>query len=556
MLIEIFAALIPLGWLMPNHYSPWLSAWSDGATMAILMLLVLSLTVKFAAHAQVSRPLLALVILCVLTPCAQFAFGKIFYVGDVAVVILYVGMWLLAILAGSLLVKVNDGGDGVNWLAAGWALAAIMSVAIAFSQWTGSIDFGFYSVDLPPGKRPFANVAQPNQFNTLCFFGLCGLLVLHQTQRINKYIFWFSAVLVLCGMVLSQSRTGWIQIFFLILWGGLSKWRIELRFRKIELFALAAVFLIGTFTLTAISDALMLSVERTLDGQLEMGLRASYWEAMLNALRHEPLWGYGWQQVGAAQLKVALDQKALGIYFAHSHNLILDLLLWNGIPLGILMSVLAGWWLVQRANSCLNPIAIWLMAAIGGFFIHGMLEFPHEYAYFLIPAGLAMGAADGLWTSQQHLLRVSRGLVLCLLSTLSLLFSVIAVDYFSAEENYRTQQLELARIGVSELVTPVPKLYLLTQLSELLNTAHVDVNSSMTAAELERLRKVSVRFGYPATFQRYVEGLALNGNPEEAKQQMLILKSMWGDKIYTHIKNDIRERAKSKYPALDSLQLP
>ena len=59
----------------------------------------------------------------------------------------------------------------------------------------------------------------------------------------------------------------------------------------------------------AASDALMLSAGRSMEDQMRAGVRLPYWWAMLDAIGREPLWGYGWQQVGAAQQRVALGQQ-------------------------------------------------------------------------------------------------------------------------------------------------------------------------------------------------------------------------------------------------------
>ena len=556
LLIELFTALISISWLMPNHYSPWLSAWGDGVAIAGLLLLLAALIMRSDVKAAISWQLLAITLLCCLIPCIQFAAGRIFYIGDVALVILYVGLWFAAVMSGNLLVNACNQQDGINWLMSSWAIAAVLSVAIALCQWTGAVDLGLYAADLPPGKRPFANVAQPNQFNTLCFFGLCGLLVLYQHRRLGHISFGLSAALLLTGMILSQSRTGWLQVICLLLWGAINQRRASLRFSKVQLVVCGLFFLMGTLALPIISNFLMLPVERTLDSQIQTSVRFSYWYAMAHALLEQPIWGYGWQQAGAAQMQVALDQPAIGIYFAHSHNLILDLLLWNGIPAGILITALLSWWFLARILGASDPTVVWLLAALGGWLIHSMLEFPHEYAYFLIPVGLAMGAIDKVSTTEKRLIYLSRRTSATCCAVLAVLFALTAIEYISVEENYRTQQLEVARIGVPGLITPVPELHLLTQLKALLGIAHVDTHPSMTKQQVESLREAAFRFGYPAILLRYSEALALNGDKEKAKEQMLILRSMWGEKAYKQAKTQMNDRMLSKYPEVGSLNLP
>lgn len=556
LLIEIFTALIALSWLVPNHYPPWLSAWGDGVAIAGLLLLLATLLLRSNAKPGVSWQLLAITLLCCLIPCIQFAMGKIFYMGDVALVILYVGIWFAAVMSGNLLAQTCSQPNGINWLMSAWAVAAALSVAIALCQWTDAVNLGLYTADLPSGKRPFANVAQPNQFNTLCFFGLCGLLVLYQHRQLGRIIFGLSAALLLTGMILSQSRTGWIQVICLLLWGAINQRRADLRLSHLQIVMLGLFFLMGTLALPAISNFLMLPIERTLESQIQTSVRLSYWYAMAHGLLEQPLWGFGWQQAGAAQIQVALSQPAIGLYFAHSHNLILDLMLWNGIPAGTLITALLIWWLLIRVLGEIEPTAIWLLAAVGGWLIHSMLEFPHEYAYFLIPVGLAMGVIDKLSTTEKRLIYLSRQISAICFAALAILFAFTAVEYISVEKNYRTQQLEVARIGVPGLITPVPELHLLTQLKALLGIAHVDTHPLMTTQQIESLREAASRFGYPAILLRYSEALALNGDKEKAEEQMLILKSMWGEKAYKQAKIQMNNRMSGRYPEIGSLNLP
>lgn len=253
---------------------------------------------------------------------------------------------------------------------------------------------------------------------------------------------------------------------------------------------------------------------------MRAGLRLPYWLSMLDAIGREPLWGYGWQQVGAAQQRVALDHLGMGILFEHSHNLILDLLLWNGVPIGGLMAAVLAWWFIAHIRTCSDARVVWLMAAVGGVFLHGMLEFPLEYAYFLIPVGLAMGAIDGLSPQGGASLRVPRWVALSFTALLGAAFIGVATDYFKAEENYRTLRMESARIGVDGIVTPAPELRLLTQLGAFLQFARTEATPGMAPEQVDWMRKVSERFGYAPVMFRYALAAGLNKQPEVAQQTL------------------------------------
>jgi O-antigen ligase len=555
-LITFLAALTAAAWLVPNHYLPWISAWGDALAIAGLLLLLPAMAAGAISGGRVSWRLLGIAALCCAVLLAQLASGKLLFAGDALMAALYVGLWLAAVLAGGLMAAPASRSDGLNALTAAWLVAALLSVGIALVQWTGALSLGIYGADLPPGGRPFGNVAQPNHLCTLCFLGLCGLLWLHQLQRVNGVVFWLGAGFLLWGMVMTQSRTGWLQIGLLVVWGLALRVRAGLRITRMQLLILGAVFAAGVMLWPVVCDALLLSAGRSIDDQMQAGVRLPYWRAMLDAIGREPLWGYGWQQVGAAQQRVALDHPVMDAYFEHSHNLVLDLLLWNGMLIGGLIVAGLAWWFIAHIRACRDARVVWMLAAVGGVFAHGMLEYPLEYAYFLIPVGLAMGAVDSVSPAAGPSLRVPRWAALSLTVLLSAVFVGTAVEYLEAEENYRTQRMELARIGVPGIVTPAPELHLLTQLEALLQVAHVEAIPGMRAEQLDWLRKVSERFAYPQVLLRYALALALNDNPAEAARQLQVLRRMWGEKLYEGAKKQINELAASKYPELRQLSLP
>jgi O-antigen ligase len=550
-----FFGLIGCAWLVPNHYSPWASAWSDALAIAALLLLLPFAALATNADCRVSWQLPAIAALCCAVLLAQLASGRLLFAGDALMSAFYVGLWLAAVLVGRLLAAPVEHPSALNLLAAAWLFAALVSIGIALVQWTGTLNLGIYGAELPSGGRPFGNVAQPNHLCTLCFLGLCGLLWLHQRQRVSGAAFWMAAIFLLWGMVMSQSRTGWLQVGLLVFWGLALHARAGLRIARAPLLALGALYAAGVLLWPVICDALLLSSSRTLGDQLQADVRLPYWRAMLDAIGREPLWGYGWQQVGAAQQRIALDHPSFGLLFEHSHNLVLDLLLWNGIPLGGLIAALLVGWFVAHIRACRDGRAAWLLAAVGGVGVHAMLEYPLDYAYFLIPVGLAMGAIDVFAPTAGPVLGVPRWATLALTLGLAGVFVATASEYLQAEENYRIQRMELAHIGTDRVVTPAPHLPLLTQLDARLQVAHTDPAPGMRPDQVDWLRRVTLRYGFEPMLRRYAMALALNGNPVEAARQLQILRRVWGEKAYDAAKRQFEELAAHRYPQLHLLNL-
>ncbi|MFZ4534984.1 Wzy polymerase domain-containing protein [Propionivibrio sp.] len=515
-----FTVMTAAAWLVPNHYPPWLNTWSDGLAIMGLLLLLPSMAANAVAGACVSWRLPVIAAVCIAVILGQLVAGKLMFAGDAVMGVLYIGLWLAAVLTGSLMGASAGRSGALSVLMTAWFFVALFSVGIALVQWTGALSLNIYAADLPPGARPFGNVAQPNNFCTLCLLGLCGLLWLHQQQRVNGAIFSLGAGFLLLGMVASQSRTGWLQIGLLVLLGLALRGRAGLRITRAQLLMLGAAFSVGVLLWTWINDLLTLSAGRSLDDQMQAGVRLPYWRSMLDAIGREPLWGYGWQQVGVAQQRVALDHPAIGAYFDHSHNVVLDLLLWNGVPIGGLIVAAFAWWFIAHIRACHDGRGVWLLAALAGIVTHGMLEYPLEYAYFLIPAGLAMGAVEEFSPAGRAPLRVPRWALLSLTGLLGALFVGVAVEYFKAEENYRTLRFESAHIGVTRIETPAAQLYLLTQLGAFLQFSHTEATPGMTLDQVDSMRKLSERYGFSSVMLRYALAAGLNDQPEVARETL------------------------------------
>ena len=136
-----------------------------------------------------------------------------------------------------------------------------------------------------------------------------------------------------------------------------------------------------------------------------------------------------------------------------------------------------------------------------------------------------LGAADGL-TRPQHGLRCRPGVLRGQAALGLVLLAAVAVEYLQAEQNHRLLRLETARIGTQGIETPAPGLRLLTQLEAFLGFARTEARPGMLAADIERMKQVSLRFAYPPAMFRYALAAGLNGNPEDARRALARLCSI------------------------------
>lgn len=516
---SVFAVLIPLAWLLPNHYLPWVSAWSDG-----LSLLCLSLGLIANRRLAVTSVLPAIgAFAAVVVIGVQAALGLIYFAGDALMAALYLSAFLAAISLGSGLVNGSFANQrsALDTLALTVCLCAIASVGIAVVQWTGVFSLGLWGAEMPPGGRPYGNVAQPNHLSTICFLGICSLALLHERRRIGITGVAAGVLWLLLGMATTSSRTGWLQIAALMLAVTALHKRSRLKLGLLPVLTAVVVYTAMVAVWPAVYEATTQSVGRSAQEFSSGGTRPLHWTAMLAAIQQEPWFGYGWQQVSVAQVRTADIGPHVGEHIEHSHNLFLDLLVWNGVPIGLLLSGILIWWFVSRWTRCCDGAVFWLMVGITGLGAHAMVEYPLSFAYFLIPLGFWIGAVDAMQGNRSVAILPRWTQVMGVV--LAALLIWVAADYLKAEHSHRLLRLEAARIGSTGLSTPPPQLQLLTQLEAFQRFAHSQARVGMSADELDQMRKVSERFAYPPSLFRYALAQGLNGQAEGAALTLLRL---------------------------------
>jgi hypothetical protein len=554
MLVLFSAALFAFAWLIPNHYTPWLAAWGDGCALAGGVLLVLWAAYRKNTGLRVSWPLTVAAGIAAAAIAWQLSTGRLVFAGDALMAVFYVGAWVSAVAVGRLIAGEPDD-HALATIATAWLLAAIASVGIALVQWTGAIGLGIYAANLQPAGRPFANLGQPNHLATLCFIGLCCLGWLHERARVRLSVLALGSTLMLLGIAMSQSRTGWLQVGLLVVWLLAMRGRTALRLSRGQALVLGAAFVLLVLSWSSVAEALLLSRGRTAEETAAAGTRTAHWQMMVDAIGREPWWGYGWQQVSAAQQRVALDHPWVGEQIDSSHNLVLDLLVWNGIPIGAVIIVALTVWVVIRIRQCRDGRAAWFLALVGGVFVHAMLEYPLQYAYFLVPVGLAMGIVEAASVPASGL-RISRAAMYCAAGLMGLVLVLVTSEYFEAEEDDRTVRLESARIGTNRIVTPAPELKLLTQLGAYLAFIRIEPAPGMGIARLESMREVAERYGYHPLMFRYAVAAGLNEQPEIAASTLARICRIHTKRQCVDTRNLWIATMRDQYPQLSAVALP
>lgn len=528
----LFLAAILLGfaWLSPFHYSPWVMFSSEvsafGAGLCVLAALI---------QQNVKIPRAQLLLLpFTLIPIVQWGFGLVFDLSTALLSSFYLlGFWFM-VLAGYNLSLEQQKRDQIF---SGFSLLVIIvSVAtsfIAICQWL-NIESHFVHMLHLIGNRPYGNFGQPNNMATFLIVGLLGCLYLYEKNKLTIWLLLPSALIILFTIALSQSRTSWIVFPFLLIYWVIKQFRKQKRFGFIQgllwcvgFFVIAGVILpFATSLIEAWSSADVTEASTLVERASSGYLRFNIWSQMLLAVQQHPWLGYGWNQTSVAQMTV-YHAFPTGEWTTSAHNVLLDLIIWNGIALGtVIIAYFACWflWLNQQVKETISIIAIMMVCTV---LIHAMLEFPQRYAYFLLTCGFLLGIV-------QAQTPVLKGIVLNkqifrLIWVVSLLL-IIAIlrDYnvyvLNSDLLFSNKRPNAAFMGSRNILV-------LTQFDKRLKWIELNPQIVLSEADLVEWENFVKNKPTPYNLRKYAKLLAYNGKVEQAQQQIFILQHLYKQKI-------------------------
>ena len=525
-LISLSFMLLLISWVLPNHYSPWLAAYQEFLCFFSVLLLVLALFV--CGDIFCKREFFCILLLC-LVPVSQYVFGVIYFFGDAFIASAYLlGFGFMLLVGCTLSSRSITKEFFIRYLALIFLAGALLSLWLALRQWlllSGSI----WVVDLPQGGRPFANLAQPNNLATLLCMGVAGAFYLYECKLISRSLIVCSMILLIFGVALTQSRTPWVACAVVGFFWWWKARDCEVGFRFLNYLGFVAFYAACVFALPFLANYIGVSGSDPLVRAASTE-RLELWWQFSHAVFNGPLWGYGWGQVSVAQVGVSTDYP-VAIMTEHSHNFFLDIFLWNGPLLGGLIVIFFSVWVFGLFSRVSDVSGFFSLLSAIFLLVHGMFEFPLEYAFFLFPLGLLLGfASAGL----NGVVRLGGGrswlIIFFVMGVVGV--SLVWREYRIVEEDYRLMRFENARIGTLRSTSPGPDVELLSQLREYIKFARTPAVEGMSASEIEWMRKVAHRYPYYTALFRYSLALGLNGYTAEASDQLLVLRALYGERYY------------------------
>lgn len=207
----------------------------------------------------------------------------------------------------------------------------------------------------------------------------------------------------------------------------------------------------------------------------------------------------------------------------NAHNLILDLVLWGGIPFGVLWTISLVFWFKKAIDNIHSPQSWLTLCGIISFLIHAMLEYPHEYTYFLFPVAILMGTL----TRDAYAVKIKPSTLLPIMAALTATFLWVSQEYMKVEENTRNLRFLLAGIGIDKVRdVPPPDVVLLDGPREYNRYMTTAARRNMPITQLQWMHTVAQRNPYPPALLRYALAQGLNGDSAGARFTLNLLCSM------------------------------
>lgn len=501
-------------WLIPVHTDPWPTLYSEvtsGLAVAVLAIWVVLSRTRLELDALSLGFAFAAAI-----PLLQAIVGLFAFPGEAPMVSVYLLGFAVAV-ATARLCEVEEPGRLPDALFAGLIVAALASTALALAQWL-QLDWGPLLAPVAVGTRSMANVGQANELSTLLVWGLVGLWWSNSRRSIGGAVTFLAAAALLLGVASTQSRTGWLGVGLLLALGVLSPRPLKTHRHRAAFIVLGLWFLaliLGWTEATAIVGA---GGAEALDSRLTSGRRPEIWALMIDGISHRPWLGYGWNQGRLVQLAELPNYAHMKIGIQHAHNLVLDLMVWNGVPLGLTLAGLLGAWFWWQLRRTVTESQALLVLGLAVFMMHCFLELPHSKAFFLAPAALMMGLLNA-HSGLPVLIRFPRFASVALVSAIGGFLVLVWLEYRALELDVQSNRLRAAWLG-TQPSDPAPDIHVLRALQAALLNLRIQPRSGMELEQIEQLRLTSVRYPTEFTLRRYATAAALNGQPAAAKEAL------------------------------------
>ncbi|MBB6363075.1 MULTISPECIES: PglL family O-oligosaccharyltransferase [Acinetobacter] len=526
--ILVFFFLLGISYLIPLHFNPWLTFISE----ILVFVGCIFLTVNLFKNKNIIFPKIIIpIFLLSLLPLFQYFFGQVYFFSHAILNTIYILTSFLIIVVVYNIVNEHENEKKYFFIKLNWTFVVVglVNTCLAIYQWL-NLDFNTSLVTSLEGSRPFANFAQPNNMATFQIISFLSLIYLYLKQKINFYLLLILSIVFIFSIALTQSRTAVVALisllFALVFFIKIIHIKVLVYyFISVLMYFLFSIYLVNISNFIAkIFGLNIVNISSSVERGVSSSGRIDFWIQMFYAILERPWFGYGWNQTALAQYQ-NMDKYPISVWITSSHNLLVDIIVWCGIPIGISF-ILYCVYLISSSILKIKKIEeLFAFCMILTFLVHSMLEYPLHYAYFLIPFGIFLGfilSANSNLKFYTFSFRYLGIYTLCLMAGLLLVWK----DYLLyIEENHRAIDHSLYTSNIE--FQQKRDLYILDELNFRLYWIALNPKQKLSKEEIEAIEKMVSLYLTHFDLYKYAKILAYNGYENKARYHLQLIKQLY-----------------------------
>ena len=390
----LIVLLLTLPFLLPWYYPPYTGFYTDmvvGMLTSLFAIYLLFNTLKLKSCITAAGLLMFALYLPLQSLLIQFPYiGSSLYISSFYILVALLLLTFMSVPKEIFIYITSSVLWGIFILASIQLCLYLIQLAITDVQVKEKLDWILFS-------GTGGQVGQRNNFSHIMMWGLITSIILERTNKISIIKMWILVLVYSIAMAHSGSRAVILYIVGLSLMAAYQMFMVKENnikvFSRNVLIALAIVlfaqfafpFILNNFISSGISSG----ADRLI-GSSEYLSRWLEWQKAWLAFLDAPLLGHGWGSYGFQSFWYHDQVATIGMprandYFAHSHNLILQLLVEVGL-LGTLILVAPIAFILLKTffkyKSDVTTFGLLMICVIS--LIHSMVEFPLWHSNFLI----------------------------------------------------------------------------------------------------------------------------------------------------------------------------
>lgn len=536
--VLIFLLFLGISYLIPIHYNPWLTFLSEVLVFSSCVFLFLA---SFKEKIILPKILIPVFLLSFL-PLFQFFLGQVYFFSHAIINTTYLLTLFLIIVVVFNIVNKNEYKKSYFFIQLNWMFVVVGSISAYFTiyQW---LNLDSYITFITPlvGSRPFANFAQPNNLATFQIIAFLGLIYLNLKRKVNFYLFFILTITFIFSIALTQSRTAVVALISLSL--------VFIIFRKIAhtkvlvyySFSVITYFILSIYLvnisgfIAKIFGLNIVNISSSVERGVSSSGRIDFWIQMFYAILERPWFGYGWNQTALAQYQ-NMEKYPISVWIASSHNLLVDIIVWCGIPIGVSFILYSSYLIFSSILKIKKVEELFAFCMIVTLLVHSMLEYPLHYAYFLMPFGIFIAI---ILSANSNLKFYTFSFRYLAIYSFYLILGLVFIwkDYLLyIEDNHRAID--------HSLYTPTMKfqqkreLYILDELNFRLYWIALNPKQKLNKEEIEAIEKMVSLYLTHFDLYKYAKVLAYNGYEDKALDQLELIKQLYNvERSYKNLLN-------------------